>query len=116
MCNERKFASKAEPPIENRIYFGTLTPQIKAVKIFSLTTSIGGVIAQPILYEQGSKLGGMPMVVFICTFAGFFTFVTPFLLHWVTRKYVTEMFYDPKTDEYCATIITLFLQKKYVSL
>lgn len=101
-------------PENERIYYGTLTPQIKAVKVFSIVTSFGGLAAQPILIEQGSKMGGMPMVVFLCGFVGFFTFVTPFLLHFISKKYVTEMFYNSEKNEYTANTITLFLTKKEV--
>lgn len=97
------------------IYYGTLTPKIRAVKVFSLTTSAVGVTIQPMLIEQGSKLGGMPMVVFMCGFAGLFTFVTPLLLHFVTKKYVTQIAYDAARDEYTATTISFFLLRKQVS-
>lgn len=94
------------------IYYGTLTPKIRAVKVFSLTTSVVGVSIQPMLIEQGSKLGGVPMVVFLCGFAGLFTFVTPLLLHFVTKKYVTHIAYDATSDEYTATTISFLLLKK----
>lgn len=97
-----------------KIYYGTLTPKIQAVKVFSLTTSVVGLAVQPMLMEQGAKLGGMPMVVFMCGFAGFFTFVTPLILHFVTKKYVTEIRYNAATQEYTATTISLLLLKKQV--
>lgn len=96
------------------IYYGTLTPKIRAVKVFSLTTSVVGVSIQPMLIEQGTKLGGMPMVVFMCGFAGLFTFVTPVLLHFVTKKYVTHITYNSANDEYTATTISLLLLRKQV--
>uniref|UniRef100_A0A182QJK9 Transmembrane protein 70 homolog, mitochondrial n=1 Tax=Anopheles farauti TaxID=69004 RepID=A0A182QJK9_9DIPT len=96
----------------NKVYYGSLTPQIRAVKVFSLATSIGGIIAQPILLEQASKVGGMPMIVAVCGFAGFFTFVTPVLLHLVTKRYVTELHYDASKQQYTATTITFFLQRE----
>lgn len=40
-----------------RVYYGSLTPNIRAVKMFSLTTSIGGIAAQPILYNQAIDMG-----------------------------------------------------------
>jgi TMEM70/TMEM186/TMEM223 protein family len=98
-----------------KVYYGVLTPQIKAVKVFSLSSSILGVIAQPVLLEQGSKIGGLPMVVALCGFVGFFTFVTPLLLHWITKKYITELHYDARKDEYVATTVTFFLRQKKVS-
>uniref|UniRef100_A0A6P4FTF2 LOW QUALITY PROTEIN: transmembrane protein 70 homolog, mitochondrial n=1 Tax=Drosophila rhopaloa TaxID=1041015 RepID=A0A6P4FTF2_DRORH len=94
-----------------RIYYGTLAPRMKMVKFFSLSTSLAGLAAQPILLEQGMKIGGTGMAVFLCTVGGFFTFVTPLLLHFITKKYVTELHYNPKTEEYTATTISLLLQK-----
>ncbi|XP_055371390.1 transmembrane protein 70 homolog, mitochondrial [Condylostylus longicornis] len=94
-----------------KVYYGSLTPRMKAVKVFSLTTSLTGLLAQPVLLEQGTKIGGTGMAIFLCGFAGFFTFVTPFLLHIITRNYVTELFYDLNRDEYTANTISLFLQK-----
>ncbi|KAH8363097.1 hypothetical protein KR084_005321 [Drosophila pseudotakahashii] len=94
-----------------RIYYGTLAPRMKVVKFFSLSTSLAGLAAQPILLEQGMKIGGTGMAVFLCTIGGFFTFVTPLLLHFITKKYVTEVHYNPQTEEYTATTISLLLQK-----
>lgn len=90
-----------------------MTPNIRSVKVFSLTTSVVGVAAQPVLYEQAAKLGSsVPLTVVVCGFVGFFTFVTPFLIHIVTKKYVTELHYDQLTQEYIATTISFFLTKK----
>ncbi|KAH8257438.1 hypothetical protein KR038_009792 [Drosophila bunnanda] len=94
-----------------RIYYGTLAPRMKMVKFFSLSTSLAGIAAQPILLEQGMKIGGTGMAVFLCSVGGFFTFVTPLLLHFITKKYVTELHYNPQTEEYTATTISLLLQK-----
>ncbi|EDW80111.1 uncharacterized protein Dwil_GK24268 [Drosophila willistoni] len=94
-----------------RIYYGTLAPRMKLVKFFSLSTSLAGLAAQPILLEQGMKIGGTGMAVFLCSVGGFFTFVTPLLLHFITKKYVTELHYNPMTEEYTATTISLLLQK-----
>ncbi|KAL7051371.1 hypothetical protein ACKWTF_004445 [Chironomus riparius] len=98
-----------------RVYYGTLTPQIRAVKVFSLTTSIVGVCAQPVLYEQAVRLGSStPVIVAVCGFIGFFTFITPFLIHMITKKYVTELHYDKKNSEYIASVITFYLTKKQI--
>lgn len=98
-----------------RVYYGSLAPRMKLVKLFSLTTSLAGIAAQPILMEQGMKIGGTGMAVALCTVGGFFTFVTPLLLHFITKKYVTELHYNPVTEEYTATTISLILMKIKVS-
>ncbi|XP_055690831.1 transmembrane protein 70 homolog, mitochondrial [Lutzomyia longipalpis] len=95
------------------VYEGPLSSRIKAVKIFSLSTSIAGLAAQPIVIEQASKIGGTFMVVLMSGFVGFFTFVTPFLLHWITKKYVTVLKYNPPTEEYTARTISFFLLPTY---
>ncbi|XP_034104463.1 transmembrane protein 70 homolog, mitochondrial [Drosophila albomicans] len=103
-------AKNAETTLQ-RVYYGSLAPRMKLVKLFSLTTSFAGIAAQPILMEQGLKIGGTGMAVLLCTVGGFFTFVTPLLLHFVTKKYVTELHYNQATDEYTATTISLILTK-----
>lgn len=108
------FGEQKSPAQLTKIYYGTLTPKIKAVKVFSLSTSLAGLAAQPILMEQGAKIGGTGMVVFMCGFVGLFTFVTPLLLHFITKKYVTEIMYNAATQEYTATTISLILLKKEV--
>lgn len=113
----RYLSEKADENIcGQKIYHGSLASQIRLVKLFSLGTSMGGVIAQPMLYEKGIQLGGTPMVVFMCSFVGFFTFVTPLMLHWITRNYVTELHYNVSKDSYTATTLTLFLRQKKVCI
>ncbi|XP_058835150.1 transmembrane protein 70 homolog, mitochondrial [Topomyia yanbarensis] len=97
---------------DTQVYHGILSPQIRAVKVFSLATSIGGIVAQPILLEQANKIGGTPMIVAVCGIAGFFTFVTPFLLHLITKRYVIDLCYDVASKEYTATTISFLLQRQ----
>lgn len=104
-------SSAKESTSQERVYYGSLTPRMKVVKVFSLTTSLAGLAAQPILLEQGMQMGGVGLAAFLCGFGGFFTFVTPLLLHFITKKYVTEIYFNPKTNEYTATTISLFLMK-----
>jgi TMEM70/TMEM186/TMEM223 protein family len=88
---------------------------VRAVKVFTLTTSIVGIAAQPVLYEQAVKLGtSTPLIVGICGFVGIFTFITPVLINLITRKYVTEITYNEATGEYTAHTITFFLTRKQV--
>ena len=98
-----------------QIYYGNLTPQIKAVKFFSLSSSILGLGAQPILYQQTSSLGA-PITVALFGFVGFFTFVTPLLLHTITKKYVTHIYFNSGSELYSATVLDFFLRKKRVIL
>ncbi|KAJ2945913.1 hypothetical protein O0L34_g4829 [Tuta absoluta] len=109
---KRHFASQVNDEQLERIYYGPLTPQIRAVKIFSVTSSMAGLLAQPIIIREASTIGSTSLIVALCSVVGFFTFVTPVLLHLITKKYVTEIHYDPKTSTYKATTINFFLAKK----
>lgn len=100
--------------ISERIYYGTLTPQIKAVKIFSLSSSLAGLLAQPIIVKEAATIGSTSLVIALCSVVGFFTFVTPLLLHLITKKYVTEIAYEPDSSTYKATTISFFLIPKQV--
>lgn len=56
------------------------------------------------------------MIVAVGSFVGFFTFVTPLLIHWITKKYVTSLEYDPDRDMYSATTLSFFLREKKVRM
>jgi transmembrane protein 70 len=82
--------------------------------MFSLLSSIAGLASQPILVQQMSNLG-TPLVVCAFGFVGFFTFVTPVLLHMITKKYVTRMYFNSDTEMYSAVCLTFFLREKMVN-
>jgi len=96
-----------------QVYYGSLTPQIRAVKIFSILSSVAGVASQPFLMYQVPNLG-TPVSVALFGFVGFFTFVTPFLLHMITKKYVTHIYFNSDTGNYSAIRLNFFLREKMV--
>uniref|UniRef100_A0A023G5P9 Putative integral to mitochondrial membrane n=1 Tax=Amblyomma triste TaxID=251400 RepID=A0A023G5P9_AMBTT len=96
------------------VYLGSIRSTVKMVKSLSLTSSFLGILAQPILLQKlsGSSVGATVIVV---SCASFFIFVTPLMLHYITRRYVTELTYDPGTKEFNATTLTLLNRKKEMS-
>lgn len=97
------------------IYTGKFTRQIIRVKLFSLTTSCMGLLAQPVLWHKGLEVSGTGLSVLLCSVAGVFIFVTPVLLHFVTKKYVIDIKYNEKTDEYTSMTVSFFLFQNKVS-
>jgi len=95
----------------NVIYVGTLARHVRIVKVFSLSTSVAGICLQPFIY---TKLSALPVVLAVAVggFASFFIYLTPVLLHLVSKRYVTEITLDAITGEYSATTYTFFLRKK----
>jgi len=101
---------------EDEIYRGILATQIKLVKGFSLTTSLISLSCQPVLYYSLQSGSEKPMALMLGmgAFMSFFTFATPLLVHYVSKKYVTEMYYNRMTDTYTAITYSLFLRKNQI--
>lgn len=99
---------------KTEIYHGTLTGQIKVLKMFSLLTSTGGLLVQPFLYSKAIESGNTGAVLGLFAFIGFLTITTPLLIHIITKKYVTHLYYDAKEDKYIANTYNLFVQTKKV--
>lgn len=120
-CRTSKIDTEPQPsaaeehPDGVTIYTGKFTRQIIRVKLFSLTTSAMGLLAQPVLWQKGLEVSGTGLSVLICSVAGLFIFVTPVLLHLVTKKYVIDIKYNKKTDEYTCMTVSFFLFQNKVS-
>lgn len=113
-CKWRFVKTDAAPDVSREIYRGPLSGQIRLVKIFSLSSSAAGVALQPYLYHHASS-AGIGVTLAIGGMVAFFTFVTPLLLHWVTKKYVHVMTHQEGSGMYTAHLLTFFLRKRKVS-
>jgi len=101
---------------DDEIYRGILATQIKLVKGFSLTTSLISLSCQPVLYYSLQSGAEKPIALMLGmgAFMSFFTFATPLMVHYMSKKYVTEMYYNRITDTYTAITYSLFLRKKQI--
>ena len=59
--------------------------------------------------------GNLAFAVASGAFLSFFTFATPLLIHWVSKKYVTELLYNKIDDTYTAVTYSLLLRKKKIN-
>merc|ERR1719244_1343277 len=48
-------------------------------------------------------------------FFSMFTFATPLLIHWVSKKYVTEMLYNRIENTYTAVTYSFLLRRKQIT-
>lgn len=102
---------------EIEIYNGPLSQRIRTVKLFSLTSSLFGLACQPILLEKVVEEGhSLAVLIFSGAIIQFFTFVTPFLFHYITKRYVRKIYYNEEADEYVALTYSFFAGDKLVSL
>lgn len=93
------------------IYTGNLTRMVRNVKLFSLTTSLIGLSFQPMIYKEL-----MDLPIWLAALLGgtvnSFIFISPVLLHWVSKRYVMEIQFDPALQQFKALTYTFFLRKK----
>ena len=98
---------------EQEIYSGILSTQIKLVKTFSLTTSVIGLSCQTMLYNYAGSTN-LGVMIASGAFLSFFTFVTPVLIHSISKKYVTKLYYNQVEDKYTAVVYNIFIRPKKI--
>ncbi|KAM4727692.1 transmembrane protein 70, mitochondrial [Anableps anableps] len=95
------------------IYTGSLGTAVKGVKMFSYSTSGASLILMPqILLKTGLGVSSIALQVTFCGVVGFFTFLTPILLHLITKGYVIRLYHNPDRDTYTAITCSVFLTEK----
>ncbi|XP_050396520.2 transmembrane protein 70 homolog, mitochondrial [Patella vulgata] len=92
------------------IYSGPLAKLVKRVKLFSLSTSFIGLGLQPLILLNDSTT--LATKIAVGGFVNFFIFLTPLLIHFVAKKYVTTVYYNETTGQFTATTHTFFLRKR----
>nr|XP_046265284.1 transmembrane protein 70, mitochondrial [Scatophagus argus] len=96
----------------NLIYTGNLGSAVRGLKLFSYSTSGVSLFLMPhILLKTGVGVQSIAVQAF-CGGIGFFTFLTPILLHLVTKGYVIRLYHNPDRDTYTAITYSIFLTEK----
>lgn len=96
------------------VYTGPNNSSVKLVKYFSLSTSAIGVLLQPYLLSQMIN-NGLAVKMTIVSFTAFFVLGTPFLLHYISKRYVMQMYYNDSTNTFTACQLNFFAREKRFS-
>ncbi|XP_076838340.1 transmembrane protein 70, mitochondrial, partial [Brachyhypopomus gauderio] len=95
------------------IYTGNLGKTVLGVKFFSYSSSMFSLCVMPyIMMKNGMGVSSFTMKVAFCGVIGFFTFITPVLLHLITKGYVVRLYHNKETDTYTAVTYSAFLTQK----
>lgn len=98
---------------EVMMYYFNIFVFCTGVKLFSYTTSgISLVIVPQMFLQTGLGVDNLALQVVFCGMIGFFTFLTPVLLHLMSRSYVLRLYHNPGTDTYTAVTYSVFLTEK----
>ncbi|KAM9322357.1 transmembrane protein 70, mitochondrial [Pholidichthys leucotaenia] len=97
----------------NLIYTGSLNIAVRGVKMFSYSTSVAGLLLMPqILLKTGLGTNSFALQAAFCGTIGFFTFLTPVLLHLFSKGYVIRLYHNPDRDTYTAITYSVFLTER----
>lgn len=67
-----------------------------------------------ILLETGLGVQSFAVQALFCGVISFFTFLTPAILHYVTKGYVIRLYHDAERDIYTAITCSVFLTEKRI--
>ncbi|XP_005095003.1 transmembrane protein 70 homolog, mitochondrial [Aplysia californica] len=111
--NAKSFASQDTAVKDDRgylVYQGRVGHLFKALKIFSLTTSGIGLGIQPYLIMTYQDMPLSAAIPFFGAVNGFI-FMNPILIHFVAKKYVSELYFNPETKVFTAMLFTFFARR-----
>jgi len=92
------------------VYVGTMARLVRFVKLFSITTSLMGIAVQPLIYNQVADLH-WALALSLGGVTSFFIFITPLLLHIVTKRYVTHIYWHSDVDRFNAVTYSFLLRQ-----
>lgn len=94
------------------VYEGPLKQAVKAIKIFSVSTSVCVVMGTPVLVLLGNP--GVPLIgrVAISSIVVLIGLTTTFVLHWFTKSYVTRMWHSSEKDQLVVHTLSLLARTK----
>lgn len=97
------------------IYNGSLKNKVRTVKIMSLLSSVISVISQPIIYmkilEEDNVVGAGTLFALV----NVVTISSPILIHFLTKRYVIEMYHYPKEEKYTAKLFSFLCKEREIT-
>ncbi|CAL8238584.1 unnamed protein product [Lota lota] len=95
------------------VYTGSLGKAIIGVKMFSYTSSSTSLFLMPhVLFKSGLATQSLALQASFIAIISLFTFVTPVLLHLLTKGYVIRLYHNADEDTYTAVTCNIFLMEK----
>ena len=100
-------------------YTGISTNMIKRLKYFSLTTSAIAIGAQGVLYNSESMASAssneLSLKMALASLVTITVMMTPVLLNVLTKRYITELYFDPDQKQFTATTLNFLGQRRYTT-
>lgn len=94
------------------VYEGSLTRTVRGVKLFSLSTSCLGLAIQSLVYVKMSESQSTGWVFLFAGSIATIVLMSPLLLHYVAKRYVTHLYYEPNSRTFTTWSLTLLNRKR----
>lgn len=99
-------------PTDILAYEGVITKLICNVKLLSLTTSGMALGLQPVLLSKVLESMSVVAAVVYGIFFTSFIFLSPLLIHNLSRRYVTKLYFDQESKQFRAVTLNLLTFEK----
>jgi len=93
------------------VYQGRQSKLMRRLKIFSISTSVFTFALQPFLLYEAQDMS-LAWAVPLFTVINIFTFANPLLIHFISKKYVLEMYFNTETKVFTSITLNWCGQKK----
>lgn len=90
------------------VYEGQLTPNVRRIKVFSLTTTFLGLVCYPFMFKKASR---SKKSAFAHVFVGWtliMVIFSPLALNYITKRYITELRFNRDTRTFRAITLNFF--------
>lgn len=88
-----------------------MTPLLKALKVFSLSTTVLGLGAQPLLLSAASNSSAPVLLTFFSGFMGIIA-LTPVFLNLLTKRYITKLYFDSESKQFTAESLNMINRRR----
>lgn len=94
------------------VYEGQLTPSVRRIKMFSLTTTFVGLIAYPFLFKKASSQKKSAIAQVFVGWTLIMVIFSPLALNYITKRYISELRFNRDTRTFRAITYNLFNLRK----
>ena len=90
------------------VYEGQLTPSVRRIKVFSLTTTFLGLVAYPFMFKKASSTKKSAFAHVFVGWTLIMVIFSPLALNYVTKRYITELRFNRDTRTFRAITLSFF--------
>lgn len=99
------------PKNEILVYEGQLTPNVRRIKIFSLSTTFLGLVCYPFMFKKASNSNKSALAHVFVGWTLIMVIFSPLALNYITKRYITELRFNKNTKTFRAITLNLFMRQ-----